>query len=189
VFQDYFSKWLLVYPVPDQKAITLVELLTKEILPVPEALLSDQGTNLLSHLMSDDCARFGIVKLSITAYHPECDGMVEHFNRTLKAMLHKHVSHSGTSTPVTVKYALGIQVHAASVRYLIILILSIPFCSVVFQSVRFLCVAILSVTLCSVQSPSGRSIPYIKKKKRFKDLRIKQFLLLVTMLPPVLNIH
>jgi len=36
----------------------LVELLTKEIIPLgPEALLSDRGMNLLSHLMSDACAR------------------------------------------------------------------------------------------------------------------------------------
>ena len=99
VFQDYFSKWPLVYAVRDQKAITLVELLTKEVIPlfgVPEALLSDRGTNLLSHLMSDVCAHLGIAKLNTTAYHPECDGMVERFNRTLKAMLRKHVGRFGT---------------------------------------------------------------------------------------------
>ena len=96
VFQDYFTKWPMVYPVPDQKTTRLVELLTKEIIPffgVPEALLSaDRGTNLLSHLMTDVCARLGITKLNTTAYHPECDGMVERFNRTLKTMLRKHVS-------------------------------------------------------------------------------------------------
>ena len=56
VFQDYFTKWPMVYPVPDQKTTRLVELLTKEIIPffgVPEALLSDRGTNLLSHLITD----------------------------------------------------------------------------------------------------------------------------------------
>ena len=73
VFQDYFTKWPLVYPVPNQKAIRLVELLTKEVIPlfgVPKALLSDRGTNLLSHVMSDVCVRLGIVKLNTTAYHP-----------------------------------------------------------------------------------------------------------------------
>ena len=98
VFQDCFSKWPLVYAVSNQKAITLVELLTKEVIPlfgVPEALLSDRGTNLLSHLMSDVCSRLGTVKLNTTAYHPECNGMVERFNHMLKAMLHKHVSRFG----------------------------------------------------------------------------------------------
>ena len=98
VFQDYFTKWPLVYPVPDQKATRLVELLTKEVIPffgVPEALLSDRGTNLLSNLMKDVCSALGITKLNTTAYHPQCDGMVERFNRTLKAMLRKHAGRYG----------------------------------------------------------------------------------------------
>ena len=33
VFQDYFTKWPMVYPVPDQKMTPLVELLTKEVVP------------------------------------------------------------------------------------------------------------------------------------------------------------
>ena len=63
---------------------------------VPEALLSDRGTNLLSQLMTDVCAKLGITKLNTTTYHPECDGMVEQFDHTLKAMLHKHVSRFGS---------------------------------------------------------------------------------------------
>ena len=98
VFQDFFTKWPLVFPVSDQKAVTLVELLTKEVIPffgVPEALLSDRGTNLLSHLMRDTCALLGIEKLNTTAYHPECNGMVERFNRTLKSVLRKHADKFG----------------------------------------------------------------------------------------------
>ena len=58
---------------------------------VPEALLSDRDTNLLSYLMTDVCRLFGTKKLNTTAYHPQCDGiMVEHFNCTLKTMLRKH---------------------------------------------------------------------------------------------------
>ena len=99
VFQDYFTKWPMVYPVPDQKMTPLVELLTKEVVPffgVPEVLLSDCGTNLHSHLITDVCAKLGITKLNTTAYHPGCDGMVERFNRTLKAMLCKHASRFGS---------------------------------------------------------------------------------------------
>ena len=93
VFQDFFSKWPMVYPVPDQKTERLVKLLTEEVIPfcgVPEALLSDRGANLLSHLMMDVCEILGIHKLNTTSYHPQCDGMVERFNRTLKASLRKH---------------------------------------------------------------------------------------------------
>ena len=98
VFQDFLTKWPLVFPVPDQKAVRLVELLTEEVIPlfgVPEALLSDRGTNLMSHLMLDICKKLGIRKLNTTAYHPECDGMVERFNRTLKTDIQKHAATYG----------------------------------------------------------------------------------------------
>ena len=80
VFQDYFSKWPMVFAVPDQKTNAIAELLTKEVIPfcsVPEAVLTDTGTNLLSHLVRDVCSKLGITKLNTTAYHPECDGTVE----------------------------------------------------------------------------------------------------------------
>ena len=80
VFQDFLSKWPLVFAVADQKALTIAQLLVEKVIPmfgVPEALLSDRGTNLLSHLMQDICKMLGIVKLNTTAYHPQCDGMVE----------------------------------------------------------------------------------------------------------------
>ena len=99
VFQDFLSKWPLVFPVPDQKAQRLARLLVEEVVPffgVPEALLSDRGTNLLSHLMQDVCKLMGIQKLNTTAYHPQCDGMVERFNRTLKTILRKHAATFGS---------------------------------------------------------------------------------------------
>ena len=40
--------------------------------------------------MTDVCSLLGITKLT-TAYHPQCDGLTEKFNRTLKMMIHKHV--------------------------------------------------------------------------------------------------
>jgi len=62
---------------------------------VPESLLSDRGTNLLSNLMTDLCKMLGTKKLNTTANHPECDGMVEHFNQTLKSCLRKHATTYG----------------------------------------------------------------------------------------------
>ena len=92
VFQDFLTKWPMVFAAPDQKSARIVRLLAEEIVPlfgVPDALLSDRGTNLLSHLMRDVCQLLGVTKLNTTAYHPQCDGMVERLNRTLKAMLRK----------------------------------------------------------------------------------------------------
>lgn len=98
VFQDFLSKFPLAFPVPDQKTDRLVRLLVDKVIPlfgVPEALLSDRGANLLSHLMKDVCHLLGIKKLNTTSYHPQCDGLVERFNRTLKTMLRKHAADYG----------------------------------------------------------------------------------------------
>ena len=57
---------------------------------VPEALLSDRGANMLASVVQDVCTLLGTTKLNTTAYHPQCDGMVERFNRTLKGMLRKY---------------------------------------------------------------------------------------------------
>lgn len=71
----------------DQKAFTIVWLLTEEVLPlfgILDFLLSDCGTNLLAHVVQDVCQLLGTDKLNTTAYHPQCDGMVERMNRTYK---------------------------------------------------------------------------------------------------------
>ena len=102
VFQDFLflSKWPFVFPVPDRKPVRIARLLAEEVIPlvgVPEALLSDRGTNLLSHLMWDVCKMLGIVKLNTTTYHLQCDGMVKQFNHTLNTILHKHAASFGTN--------------------------------------------------------------------------------------------
>ena len=98
VFQDLFTKWPMVYPAPDQKTERIARLIVEEIVPcfgVPEAILSDRGTNLLSFLMKDICKMLGIEKRNTTAGHPQCGGVVERFNRTLKTMLRKQAAKFG----------------------------------------------------------------------------------------------
>ena len=51
---------------------------------VPEAFLSDRGTNLLSYLMQNICKLLGVKKLNTTAHHPQCNGMVEQFKHNVK---------------------------------------------------------------------------------------------------------
>ena len=76
----------------------IARLIVEEVFPVfgvPECLLSDRGTNLLSNLMIDLCKMLGVTKLNTTSYHPQCDSAVERFNRTLKTILRKHAAKFG----------------------------------------------------------------------------------------------
>ena len=95
VILDLFTKWPFVLPVPDQQTSRIARLIAEEVIPwfgVPEALPSDRGANLLSHLIQDLCVLLGITKLNTNSYHPQCDGAVERFNRTLKQILRRHVA-------------------------------------------------------------------------------------------------
>ena len=56
-------------------------------LGIPEILPSDQGRNFESTVLARVQNAFGLTKSHATAYHPECDGMVEWFNRTLLQLL------------------------------------------------------------------------------------------------------
>ena len=46
IAQDYFTKWIEAYPLPNQEAITIAEVLVRELIArfgVPMSLHSDQG--------------------------------------------------------------------------------------------------------------------------------------------------
>ena len=92
-FIDYLTKWVESFASADQTSETIAKLLVDGVIcrhGVPEYLVSDRGSNLLSSLMQEVYEATGIHKLSTTAYHPQTDGLVENFNRTLRAMVAKY---------------------------------------------------------------------------------------------------
>ncbi|KAL5007119.1 hypothetical protein ScPMuIL_015925, partial [Solemya velum] len=94
VVGDLYSKWIESYPIPDQEAKTVAQVLTYKFFTrfgVPKQLHSDQGGNFESKLFKELCSLLGINKTRTTAYRPESDGMIERFNRTMKNILSKYV--------------------------------------------------------------------------------------------------
>ena len=85
VIQDYFTKWADVIPIPDQTASCITPELIKffSTYGPPQILHSDQGHNFESTIFTQTLDAFGIQKSRTTSYHPQGDGMVERFNRTL----------------------------------------------------------------------------------------------------------
>jgi len=57
---------------------------------IPDEILSDRGTQLTSAQMKEVKRLLLLKQLTTTPYHPQCNGLVEHFNGTLKMML-KHM--------------------------------------------------------------------------------------------------
>eukprot|EP00731_Ephydatia_muelleri_P009833 Em0005g419a len=72
------------------EAVTVAQKLVDEIFcrfSVPEQLHSDQGRQFESAVIKEICNLLHIEKTRTTAYHPQSDGLVERFNRTLLSML------------------------------------------------------------------------------------------------------
>lgn len=92
VVQDYFSKYVNLYAISDQRATTVAKCLFENFVcehGIPEVLHTDQGRQFESELIQNLCQLVGIQKTRTSPYHPQCDGMVERFNRTLIDLLTK----------------------------------------------------------------------------------------------------
>ena len=89
VVADYFTRWTEAYAIPNQEAATVAKKLTDEFFwfSPPEQLHSDQGRQFESEVISEMCKLLGVAKTCTTLYHPQSDGLVARFNRTLLSML------------------------------------------------------------------------------------------------------
>jgi hypothetical protein len=92
VCADYFTKWVECIPIRNQEAETIAEALVEQVFTrfgIPHELHSDQGRNFEGKVMERVCELLGIYKTRTTPYHPQSDGMVERFNRSLCDALSK----------------------------------------------------------------------------------------------------
>ena len=90
VIGDYFTKWKEAFPLRDTEAVTVARVFVNEFIcrfGVPDSLHTDQGKNFEAKIIKEICALLDIKKTRTTAYHPQSDGLVERFNRTLLGML------------------------------------------------------------------------------------------------------
>ena len=77
--------------MPNMEARTVARLFVNHFVTrfgIPKYLHTDQGRNLESELIKEtSCTILGIQKTRTTPYHPQSNGFVERFNRTLLNML------------------------------------------------------------------------------------------------------
>ena len=95
VVGDYFSKWTEAYAIPNQEATTVARVLVEEFVArfgIPRQIHSDQGRNFESKVFQEMCQTLGMDKTRTTPLHPQSDGMIERFNRTIEGMLSKFVA-------------------------------------------------------------------------------------------------
>lgn len=87
---ERFTRWPEAYPLSDVSAVTVAETLFNNYIcrfGVPLHVTTDQGVQFESNLFREFSKFLGFHRIRTTTYHPESNGMVERFHRTLKATL------------------------------------------------------------------------------------------------------
>ncbi len=93
VLVDYATRYPEAVALRNISAKSVAEALFSMIsrVGIPKEILTDQGTAFMSRTIRELYGLLGIKSVRTSVYHPETDGLVERFNRTLKTMIRKFV--------------------------------------------------------------------------------------------------
>ncbi|CAB3381626.1 Hypothetical predicted protein [Cloeon dipterum] len=123
---DRFSRWMECIPLENMTAETVVRTIYNEWIPrygCPQTIVTDQSRQFESEIFKIFASSFGIHLNRTTAYHPQCNGLVERLHRTLKTALMCHDADSWTEVLPMVLLGLRtqfkevLQASAAEVLY------------------------------------------------------------------------
>ncbi|XP_064418480.1 uncharacterized protein LOC135358762 [Latimeria chalumnae] len=108
VIVDYATRYPEAFPLRNTStksiASALLQLITR--VGIPREILTDQGTPFMSHIMRDLCKLLGVKAIRTSVYHPQTDGLVERFNKTLKLMLRRVISMDGRDWDLMLPYLM-----------------------------------------------------------------------------------
>ena len=93
VLVDYATRYPEAVPLCNISAKSVAQALFQVIsrVGIPKEILTDQGTSFMSRTLRELYELLGIQYIKTSMYHPQTDGLLERFNRTLKSMIRKFV--------------------------------------------------------------------------------------------------
>ena len=95
VATEYLTKWPEARAIPNAKAFSVVPFFYEDIIcrhGCPKELLTDRGSHFVNEMLDSLCQNLGTKHRLSTAYHPQTNGLVERFNRTLCEALAKYAN-------------------------------------------------------------------------------------------------
>ena len=104
----HFSRYVCAYALPDKKADTIAKKFLEYvcIYGVPETVVTDRGTEFTAEVFRTILDLLQAKLSCTTAFHPQCNGMTESFNRlittTIKSMIDEDVRSWDEQLPCTV---------------------------------------------------------------------------------------
>ena len=115
VLSDYFTKWCEAFPLPDQTAYTVADVVVQQFITrfgTPRVIHTDQGKNFESELFKNMRHLLGIKKSRTTTYHAQSDGLVERLNRTLLQILRVMTGERQDDWDEALPYAISAYRHS-----------------------------------------------------------------------------
>ena len=92
VATDYLTKWPEAEAMKEATAENVIGFIYERIIcrhGCPKVILSDRGTHFRNQIVNGLCERFEIKHKLSSPYHPQTNGLVKRFNRTLCESLAK----------------------------------------------------------------------------------------------------
>jgi hypothetical protein len=114
---DYFTKWPEARVLDNIRSETVAQFIFEDVIcrfGVPKVIQTDNGKSFNNRLIHAMTERFGTRYSQVIAYHPQSNGLVERFNRTLGTALAKFVQAHTASwdkfvMAVLMAYRLSVQ--------------------------------------------------------------------------------
>lgn len=107
--QDDLTKFSAAFPLRTHDANSVAKALVEGFVcqhGIPEAILTDCGTEFLSKLFKECCKLLQIEKINTTPYHPQTNGSLERSHRTLTEYLRHYVDSHHRDWDDYVAYAM-----------------------------------------------------------------------------------
>ncbi|OMJ15111.1 Retrovirus-related Pol polyprotein from transposon [Smittium culicis] len=97
---DMFTKSVEAIALPNSESHTTVKAINDNVIikhGIPEIILSDNGRAFIADPIKRYCEGFNIKHSFSSPYHPETNGLVERFNRTLKSIIRSYINSKQTN--------------------------------------------------------------------------------------------
>jgi transposase InsO family protein len=99
-FLDHFSRCAEAIPVHNISAELCARAYVTHVISLHGSgswLLSDRGSNFPSSLFSEVCKILGVKQITTTAYHPQTNGALKRYHKTMHRGLSHYINAAGTS--------------------------------------------------------------------------------------------